>query len=130
MMLVTEGKEHQMLKEILATKDGINQRIGKSNEVNSVLCKEAPRLVPPEFNPQCIETFIEIKNTQPTVSKKTKPKKPEKQPKRNKQSTKTPKKVRNRFLLNCINFIYEFKLIFQFSISGNFQKYSKILQTS
>lgn len=91
-MLVTEGKEHQMLKDILATKDGINQKIGKSNEISSVLFKESPRLVPPEFNPQCIETFIEIKNTQPTTSTKTKSKSIEKT-KRNKQSNKSPKKV-------------------------------------
>lgn len=94
MMLVTEGKEHQMLKEILATKDGINQRIGKSSEVNSVLCKESPRLVPPEFNPQCIETFIEIKNTQVTVETKMPKTKPTSKTKSNKQSTKTTKKVK------------------------------------
>lgn len=63
-MLVTEGKEQNILKEILATKDGINQRIGKSNEVKNILCKNSTRLVPPEFNPRCIETFIDIKNTQ------------------------------------------------------------------
>lgn len=67
-MLVSEGKEQQTLKEILATKDGINQRIAKSNEINTVLYKNCPRLVPPEFNPQCVETHIEVKNTQPEPS--------------------------------------------------------------
>lgn len=92
-MLVTEGKEHQMLKEILVTKDGINQKIGKSNEINSVLFKEQPRLVPPEFNPQCIETYIEIKNTQPPSAMKETKRKNEKSKRTDKESTKTLKKV-------------------------------------
>lgn len=92
-MLVTDGKEHQMLKEILATKDGINQRIAKSSEIKSVLCTEQPRLVPPEFNPQCIETYIEIKNTQPPSAMKETKKKVEKLKRTKKENTKTPKKV-------------------------------------
>lgn len=93
-MLVTEGKEQQMLREIMVTKDGINQKIGKSTEIKSVLYKDCPRLVPPEFNPQCIETFIDIQATQePSTSKEatkkgTKPKK-----------TKTPKKVKRKTFL-------------------------------
>lgn len=89
-MLVTEGKEQQMLKDILANKDGINQRISKANEVNSVLYKESPRLVPREFNPQCIETLIEVNNTQPEPVQK---KKQSKKPTRDKKTVKTPKKV-------------------------------------
>lgn len=71
-MLVTEGKEHKILRDVLATKDGINTKITKSNEINNVLYKECPRLVPPEHNPQCVETFIELPKTQaePSTSKK------------------------------------------------------------
>lgn len=94
-MLVTEGKEQQTAREILATKDGINQKIPKSNEISSVLYKDCPRLVPPEFNPQCIETYIEVKNTQvPTTSKKTKTAKGKTtKEKTTKAKTKTAKKV-------------------------------------
>lgn len=92
-MLVTEGKEHQMLTEILATKDGINQKIVKSSEINSVLFKEQPRLVPPEFNPQCIETYIEIKNTQPPSAMKETKNTNETSKRTNEESTKTLKKV-------------------------------------
>lgn len=103
-MLVTEGKEQQILREILATKDGINQKITKSNEIKSVLYKDCPRLVPPEFNPQCIETEIDIRNTQPEPSTSMNTKKEKKTTKKNtkpmgdKQKAKTPKKVRTNFL--------------------------------
>lgn len=59
-MLVTEGKEQYILKEVLATKDGTNQKITKSSEVSNALYRQAPRLIPPEFNPQCIETFVKL----------------------------------------------------------------------
>lgn len=92
-MLVTEGKEQQILKEILATKDGINQRIAKSNEIKSVLYKDCPRLVPPEFNPQCTETYIDIKNTQePSTSKKSMKKG---ESKKKPAKTKIPKTVKS-----------------------------------
>lgn len=93
-MLVSEGKEQKILKEVLATKDGINMKIGKSNEINNVLYKECPRLVPPEYNPQCAETHIELPVTQaePSTSKK-KGKKTTKS-KDAKKTTKPSKKVR------------------------------------
>lgn len=81
------------MKGVLANKDGINPKITKSSEVLGVLFKEAPRLVPPEFNPHCIETFIEIRNSQPSTSK-TKPKKVKKSEKtKREKKTKTLKKV-------------------------------------
>lgn len=89
-MLVTEGKEQQILKEILQTKDGINQRIGKSNEVKTVLYKDCPRLVPPEFNPQLVETFIDIESIEEAASKETNAKK---SIKGGKKKTKSPKQV-------------------------------------
>lgn len=60
------------MRGVLANKDGINQKIGKSAEVTGVLFKEAPRLVPPEFNPNCVETFIEIKVDEPLDTSATK----------------------------------------------------------
>lgn len=92
-MLVTEGKEELILRNILATKGGINQKLSKSSEVTSVLYKDCPRLVPPEFNPQCIETFIDIKNTQePSTSTNTNTKKATKS-KNAKTKSKSPKQV-------------------------------------
>lgn len=91
-MLVSEGKEQKILRDVLATKDGINTKIAKSNEISNVLYKECPRLVPPEYNPQCVEQYIELANTQePSTSKKKTTKKTK--PKDAKKPTKTNKKV-------------------------------------
>ncbi|XP_055600531.1 uncharacterized protein LOC129749550 [Uranotaenia lowii] len=60
LMLVTEGKEHETLKEVLASKDKTNQKLSRSKEILSVLYRNSPRLVPTEFNPKCVETFIKI----------------------------------------------------------------------
>lgn len=92
-MLVSEGKEHKTLRDVLATKDGINMKIAKSNEIKNVLYKECPRLVPPEYNPQCQETFIELPNTQaePSTSKKKATKNAK--PKDGKKPAKSSKKV-------------------------------------
>lgn len=95
-MLVTEGKEQQILRDVLATKDGINQKIGKSNEVKNVLYNDCPRLVPPEFNPQLVETFIDIASTEDAAAKKVNGKK-ETKAKSTKTKNKSPKQV--RFLL-------------------------------
>lgn len=94
-MLVSEGKENKILRDVLATKDGINMKIAKSNEISNVLYKECPRLVPPEYNPQCTETFIELKNTQaePSTSKKKETKATKS--KNGKKPAKSNKKVGN-----------------------------------
>lgn len=117
-MLVTEGKEQQMVKEILTTKDGINHKIAKANEVDSVLYKESPRLIPPEFNPKCVETFIDVKDPEPEPPKESKKKKT----KANKKSTKTPIKVCKcqRFITN--RFVKHFRFAFSnqnYGISSN-----------
>ena len=57
-MLVSEGKEQGILKEVIATKDDTNHKLAKSTEVSHMLYRQSPRLVPPEFNPVCVETFI------------------------------------------------------------------------
>lgn len=96
-MLVSDGKEQKILRDILATKDGINTKIAKSNEIKNVLYKECPRLVPPEYNPHCVETHIELENTQePSTFKKKTTKKTK--PKDGKKTTKTNKKVGNYIL--------------------------------
>lgn len=70
-MLVTEGKEQNTLKGILATKDDTNQKISKSPEIDRALYRHSPRLIPPEFNPQCVETFIKITHEEPKASTST-----------------------------------------------------------
>lgn len=54
-LLVTEGKEHSNLKESMKAKE--YTLVTNSNVVDS-LCK-SPRLVPSEFDPKCVETFIQ-----------------------------------------------------------------------
>lgn len=60
LMLVTEGKEHETLKEVLASKDKTNRALSKSREILNVLYRGSPRLVPTEFAPRCVQTFIKI----------------------------------------------------------------------
>lgn len=57
-MLVTEGKEQQILKEVLNNKDQTNKKILTSSVVRHALYRNDPRLVPTEFKPQCLQTFI------------------------------------------------------------------------
>lgn len=66
-MLVTEGKEQSTLKGVMATRDETNQRINKSAEVERALYRHSPRLIPPEYRPQCVETFIQIKQEEAVV---------------------------------------------------------------
>ncbi|XP_053685209.1 uncharacterized protein LOC128734852 [Sabethes cyaneus] len=60
LILVTEGKEHETLKEVLASKDKTNQQLSKSKDILNALYRQSPRMVPPEFDPKCVETFIKI----------------------------------------------------------------------
>ncbi|XP_038122822.1 uncharacterized protein LOC6050823 [Culex quinquefasciatus] len=60
LMLVTEGKEHETLKEVLASKDKTNRALSKSREILNVLYRGSPRLVPTEFAPRCVQTFIKV----------------------------------------------------------------------
>lgn len=62
-MLVTEGKEQATLRTALATKNSTNSKIKNCEEIKKVL-RTSPRLVPTEFDPQCIETYIKIKGVE------------------------------------------------------------------
>ncbi|XP_037729849.1 uncharacterized protein LOC119560461 isoform X2 [Drosophila subpulchrella] len=68
-MLVTEGREQQVLKDVLASKDQINKKLLNSSVVNLSLYEHNPRMVPPQFQPKCEEKHME-----PTVEEKPKPK--------------------------------------------------------
>ncbi|XP_037826903.1 uncharacterized protein LOC119614879 [Lucilia sericata] len=73
-MMVTEGREQQLLREVLSNKDQINKRILRSTVVQQSLYKHAPRLVPTEFKPKCIQTFVKppVEDEEPSPSPKGK----------------------------------------------------------
>ncbi|XP_037027700.1 Fanconi anemia group M protein isoform X2 [Bradysia coprophila] len=56
-LLVSEGKEHGNLKDSMTAKDYTNKKLATHSDVVDSLCP-SPRLVPTEFNPKCVETFI------------------------------------------------------------------------
>uniref|UniRef100_A0A1I8PN99 Fanconi anemia group M protein n=1 Tax=Stomoxys calcitrans TaxID=35570 RepID=A0A1I8PN99_STOCA len=57
-MLVTEGREQQILKDVLSNKDQTNKKILRSSVVQQALYKHAPRLVPTDLKPTCQQTYI------------------------------------------------------------------------
>ncbi|XP_060659310.1 uncharacterized protein LOC132793413 [Drosophila nasuta] len=58
-MLVTEGREQQLLKEVLANKDQTTRKLLQSPVVKRSLYEYAPRLVPPHLHPKCEQRFME-----------------------------------------------------------------------
>ncbi|XP_034478226.1 ATP-dependent DNA helicase MPH1 [Drosophila innubila] len=73
-MLVTEGREQQLLKEVLANRDQTNRKLLQSTVVKRSLYEYAPRLVPPQFNPKCEQRFMEPPPIAATTSKTPSPK--------------------------------------------------------
>ncbi|XP_069964483.1 DEAD-box ATP-dependent DNA helicase Fancm [Bactrocera oleae] len=63
-VLVTEGREQQIFKDVLAQKDLTNGRMLQSMIVNKSLYKNSPRLVPTDVDPNVIRIYIK-----PTKSK-------------------------------------------------------------
>ncbi|XP_067627008.1 DEAD-box ATP-dependent DNA helicase Fancm [Eurosta solidaginis] len=57
-VLVTEGREEQILKEVLAQKNQTNAKIQHSLAVRQSLYKYSPRLVPTELDPKVLNVFI------------------------------------------------------------------------
>lgn len=64
-MLVTPGREQGIMKQALAAKDVTNRRLNSSMEVSDAFYRNSPRMVPTEFDPMCIETFIKIQGVEP-----------------------------------------------------------------
>lgn len=80
-MLVTDGREQQLLKEMLANKDQMNRKLLQSTLVKSALYPHSPRLVPPQFHPRCEQRLMEsIKPKPQTPSPKAKGRKQPVQP--------------------------------------------------
>lgn len=71
-ILAAEGKEEELIREVIATKDKMNKSIHSNKEITKNLYKNSPRLVPKDFMPKCVETKFKI----PEVEVEVKAKKP------------------------------------------------------
>ncbi|XP_012284987.1 Fanconi anemia group M protein [Orussus abietinus] len=71
-LLVTDGKEHQTLKAALSRRDSLNNKVLESSNIVSSLYNENPRMVPPEFQPECYKMHIAAQPKTPKVSRKIK----------------------------------------------------------
>uniref|UniRef100_A0A182TU89 Helicase C-terminal domain-containing protein n=1 Tax=Anopheles melas TaxID=34690 RepID=A0A182TU89_9DIPT len=60
LMLVTEGEEHETLKQVLASKDRTNQQLARSKEILRVLYRSSPRLVPHGLEPRCMKVNMAV----------------------------------------------------------------------
>ncbi|XP_036332915.1 uncharacterized protein LOC118744192 [Rhagoletis pomonella] len=58
LLLVTEGREQQILKDVLEQKEQTNAKILHSSVVTKSLYKHSPRLVPTDLDPKVIHVFI------------------------------------------------------------------------
>ncbi|XP_046743277.1 ATP-dependent DNA helicase MPH1 isoform X2 [Diprion similis] len=97
-MLVTDGKEHQSLKSTIATKDSLNKKVFHSSNVASALFTESPRMVPPEFEPECSKMHIELQPK--TLTSKGKRKRKEMENDVPKENTKKAAGVKNNPVLS------------------------------
>ncbi|SPP80367.1 ATP-dependent DNA helicase MPH1 isoform X2 [Drosophila guanche] len=81
-MLVTEGREHQVLRDVLANKDQTNKKLLNSSVVRMSLYANNPRMVPAQFQPKCEETHMEAAalEEKPKTNAKTKERKQPKPP--------------------------------------------------
>ncbi|CRL07300.1 CLUMA_CG020279, isoform A [Clunio marinus] len=74
-ILASEGREEDVIKEVIGSKDKLNKSIHSNKEISKNLYRNSPRLVPGNFMPKCIETKIKIPEIQiETESKATKKK--------------------------------------------------------
>lgn len=59
-ILATEGKEEQVVKDVIGSKDKMNKSIHSNKEITKNLYRNSPRLVPGNFMPKCVETKFNI----------------------------------------------------------------------
>ncbi|XP_022902317.2 DEAD-box ATP-dependent DNA helicase Fancm [Onthophagus taurus] len=62
-ILVTEGKEQELLREALANKTNLSTNVLKSNEIPKHLYKENPKMIPENIFPSCNKMFISVPKT-------------------------------------------------------------------
>lgn len=74
LILATEGKEEDVIKDVINSKDRLNKSIHNNKEITNNLYRNSPRLVPGNFKPKCIETKFMIAKveTEPIPSPKAK----------------------------------------------------------
>lgn len=64
-VLVTEGKEQQTLKDCLIHKNNIAQHVLSSKEIASNLNPDCPRLIPDNIKPKCEKMYITVEKVIP-----------------------------------------------------------------
>lgn len=95
LMLVSEGREQEGLKNVLNRKDKVANLNSSRNDVKWFLYKDSPRLVPKELEPECLEVCFNIKPPQ----EEEKSKKRSKVTKTTKENKTTKKTVSYTILL-------------------------------
>ncbi|XP_077289934.1 FA complementation group M [Arctopsyche grandis] len=63
-ILVTEGKEHQTLRDCMYERDNLNKRILHSKEIQKCLYTGNPRMIPQNIKPVCQKMFITVQKKQ------------------------------------------------------------------
>lgn len=59
-VLVTEGREEQTLKECLINKETLSNRVLVSGNLQTALYKSNPRMIPEDLNPECQKLYMTI----------------------------------------------------------------------
>ncbi|GJQ80136.1 hypothetical protein Trydic_g23716 [Trypoxylus dichotomus] len=70
-VLVTEGKEEEILKECLVNKHYLSKNILKSKGIHSNLFQHNPRMVPDSITPTCKKIHISVPKNTKTVRKRS-----------------------------------------------------------
>lgn len=65
-VLVTEGKEQQTLKDCLIHKNNIAQHVLASRDIANSLSTDCPKMIPDNISPKCEKIFITVEKTLPT----------------------------------------------------------------
>lgn len=64
-VLVTEGKEQQTLKDCLIHKNNITQHVLSSKEIFKSLCQDCPKMLPDTVTPKCERIYITVEKEVP-----------------------------------------------------------------
>lgn len=75
-ILAAEGKEEEVIKDVIGSKDSMNKSIHSNREISKNLYRNAPRLVPGNFKPKCVETKFNIREIERESEPTKKSKKP------------------------------------------------------
>ena len=59
-ILATEGKEEDVVRDVMGSKERLNKSIHTNKEISKSLYRNSPRLIPLSFLPKCVETLFNI----------------------------------------------------------------------